>query len=56
MQTYYEKVLNRMRRPLLLAAVAIVALLSASGVAVAVTTFAIGGGIEQVLVAGSTHL
>jgi hypothetical protein len=54
MQTYYEKVLNRMRRPLLLAAVAIVALLSASGVAVAVTTFAIGGGIEQVLVAGST--
>jgi hypothetical protein len=33
MQTYYEKVLNGMRRPLLLVAVAIVALVSASGVA-----------------------
>jgi hypothetical protein len=54
MQTYYEKVLNRMRRPLLLVAVALVALLSASGIAVAVTTFANGGAIEQVLVAGST--
>jgi hypothetical protein len=54
MQKYYEKVLNRMRRPVLLVAVAIVALLSASGVAVAVNSLASGGAIEQVLVAGST--
>jgi hypothetical protein len=38
MQTYYEKVLNGMRRPILLVAVAIVALLSASGVAMGVTS------------------
>ena len=38
MQTYYEKVLNRMRRPVLLVAVALVALLAASGIAVAVTS------------------
>jgi hypothetical protein len=38
MQTYYEKVLDRMRRPLLLVAVALVALLAASGIAVAVTS------------------
>jgi hypothetical protein len=38
MQTYYEKVLDRMRRPVLLVAVAIVASLSASGVAMAVTS------------------
>jgi hypothetical protein len=38
MRTYYEKVLNRMRRPVLLVAVAIVALLSVSGVAMAVTS------------------
>jgi hypothetical protein len=38
MQTYYEKVLNRMRRPVLLVAVALVALLAASGIAVAVNS------------------
>jgi hypothetical protein len=38
MQTYYEKVLNRIRRPGLLVAVALVALLAASGIAVAVTS------------------
>jgi hypothetical protein len=38
MQTYYEKVLNGMRRPVLLVAVAMVALLSASGVAMGVTS------------------
>lgn len=38
MQTYYEKVLNGMRRPVLLGAVAIMALLSASGVAMGVTS------------------
>jgi hypothetical protein len=38
MQTYYEKVLNRIRRPVLLVAVALVALLAASGIAVAVTS------------------
>jgi hypothetical protein len=38
MQTYYENVLHGMRRPLLLVAVAIVALLSASGVAMGVTS------------------
>jgi uncharacterized secreted protein with C-terminal beta-propeller domain len=38
MQTYYEKVLNRMRRPVLLVAVALVALLAASGMAVAVNS------------------
>jgi hypothetical protein len=38
MQTYYEKVLNGMRRPVLLVAVAIVALLSASGVAMGVNS------------------
>jgi len=38
MQTYFEKVLNGMRRPILLVAVAIVALLSASGVAMGVTS------------------
>jgi hypothetical protein len=54
MQTYYEKVLNRMRRPVLLVAVAIVALLSASGIAVAVTSISDGGAIEQVRVAYST--
>jgi hypothetical protein len=37
MQTYYEKVLNRIQRPVLLVAVALVALLAASGIAVAVT-------------------
>jgi len=54
MQTYYEKVLNRMRRPVLLVAVAIVALLSASGIAVAVNSIATGGAITQVKVARST--
>ena len=38
MQTYYEKVLNGMQRPILLVAVTIVALLSASGVAMGVTS------------------
>jgi hypothetical protein len=38
MQLYYEKVLNGMRRPVLLVAVAIVALLSASGVAMGVNS------------------
>jgi hypothetical protein len=38
MQTYYEKVLNRIRRPVLLVAVALVALLAASGMAVAVNS------------------
>src|SRR5215212_9118211 len=38
MQTYYEKVLNGMRRPILLVTVAIVALLSASGIAMGVTS------------------
>jgi hypothetical protein len=38
MQAYYEKVLNGMRRPVLLVAVAIVALLSASGVAMGVNS------------------
>jgi hypothetical protein len=38
MQTFYEKVLNGMRRPVLLVAVAIVALLSASGVAMGVNS------------------
>jgi hypothetical protein len=38
MQTYYEKVLNRMRRPVLLVAVALVALLLASGVAMGVNS------------------
>jgi hypothetical protein len=38
MRTYYEKVLNGMRRPVLLVAVAIVALLSASGVAMGVNS------------------
>jgi hypothetical protein len=38
MQMYYEKVFNRMQRPVLLVAVAIVALLSASGIAMAVTS------------------
>ena len=54
MQTYYEKVLNRIRRPVLVVAVALVALLAASGIAVAVTTFASGGAISAVRVAGST--
>jgi hypothetical protein len=38
MQTHYEKVFNRMRRSVLLVAVAIIALLSASGVAMALTS------------------
>jgi hypothetical protein len=38
MQTYYEKVLNGMQRPILLVAVTMVALLSASGVAMGVTS------------------
>src|SRR5215211_858445 len=38
MRTYYEKVLNGMQRPILLVAVAIVALLSASGIAMGVTS------------------
>jgi hypothetical protein len=38
MRTYYEKVLNGMQRPILLVAVTIVALLSASGRAMGVTS------------------
>jgi len=38
MQRYYEKVLNGLQRPILLVAVSIVALLSASGVAIGVTS------------------
>jgi hypothetical protein len=56
MRTHYEKVFNRMRRPVLLVAVAIVASLLASGVAVAVTSTEYGGTIEDVGVARSTDL
>jgi len=38
MRTYYERIFDRMQRSVLLVAVAIVALLSASGVAMAVTS------------------
>jgi hypothetical protein len=54
MRTYYEKVFNKMRRPVLLVAVAIVALVLASGVAVPVTSSESGGPIEAVGVARSS--